>query len=241
MRKLSNLWLESFFYAQMKAIKQWQAEERPREKMATRGAEALSNAELLAIILHTGDSGLTAVDLARELIDLAGGSLKNLSVMTPDKMSSVKGIGPAKAVTIAAAVELGKRIAQDRCEELPTVYSSRAVADMMFPQMGGLLHEECWILYLNRANRLIGKERISSGGVSSTVMDVKIIAKKAVEKLAGSIILLHNHPSGNVIPSSEDKRQTMALRKAVSLFDIDLIDHIIIGNGRYFSFCDEGI
>lgn len=225
----------------MKAIKQWQTEERPREKMATKGAEALSNAELLAIILHTGDSGRTAVDLGRELIDLAGGSLKDLAAMTPDRMSSLKGIGPAKAVTIAAAVELGKRIAQDRCEELPAVYSSRAVADMMIPQMSGLLHEECWVLYLNRANRLIGKERISMGGVSSTVMDIKIIAKKAVEKLAGSIILLHNHPSGNVIPSNEDKRQTLALRKAVSLFDIDLMDHIIIGNSRYFSFCDEGI
>ncbi|MBR0533432.1 MAG: DNA repair protein RadC [Bacteroidales bacterium] len=225
----------------MKAIKQWQAEERPREKMATRGAEALTNAELLAIILHTGDSGHTAVDLARELIDLAGGSLKALSALTPDRMSSLKGIGPAKAVTIAAAVELGKRIALDSCEELPPIYSSRAVADMMRPQIGNLLHEECWVLYLNRANRLIGKERISYGGVSSTVMDIKIIAKKAVEKLAGSIILLHNHPSGNVTPSSEDKRQTLALRKAVSLFDIDLMDHIIIGNSRYFSFCDAGI
>lgn len=209
--------------------------------MATKGAEALSNAELLAIILHTGDSGRTAVDLGRELIDLAGGSLKDLAAMSPDRMSSLKGIGPAKAVTIAAAVELGKRIALDRCEELPAVYSSRAVADMMLPQMNGLLHEECWVLYLNRANRLIGKERISVGGVSSTVMDIKIIAKKAVEKLAGSIILLHNHPSGNVVPSFEDKRQTLALRKAVSLFDIDLMDHIIVGNGRYFSFCDEGI
>ena len=209
--------------------------------MATKGAEALSNAELLAIILHTGDSGRTAVDLGRELIDLAGGSLKDLAAMSPERMSSLKGIGPAKAVTIAAAVELGKRIALDRCEELPAVYSSRAVADMMLPQMNGLLHEECWVLYLNRANRLIGKERISVGGVSSTVMDIKIIAKKAVEKLAGSIILLHNHPSGNVVPSFEDKRQTLALRKAVSLFDIDLMDHIIVGNGRYFSFCDEGI
>ena len=225
----------------MKAIKQWQAEERPREKMATRGAEALSNAELLAIILHTGDSGRSAVDLARELIDLAGGSMRDLAEMTPDGMSSLKGIGPAKAATIAAAVELGKRIALDRCDELPTIYSSKAVADMMMPQMGCLLHEECWVLYLNRANRLIGKERISMGGVTSTVMDIKIIAKKAVEKLAGGIILLHNHPSGSVMPSTEDKRQTQALRKAVSLFDIDLIDHIVIGNSRYFSFCDEGI
>ena len=225
----------------MKAIKQWQAEERPREKMATKGADALSNAELLAIILHTGDSGLTAVDLGRELIDLAGGSLKDLAGMTPDKMTTLKGIGPAKAVTIAAAVELGKRIALDRCEELPKIYSSKAVADMMRPEMEGLLHEECWVLYLNRANRLIGKERISKGGVSSTVMDIKIIAKKAVEKLAGSIILLHNHPSGTVAPSAEDRRQTTALRKAVSLFDIDLLDHIIFGNSRYFSFCDEGI
>ena len=225
----------------MKAIKQWQAEERPREKMATRGADALSNAELLAIILHTGDSNRTAVDLARDLLDLAGGSLKDLAAMTPDRMSSLKGIGTAKAVTIAAAVELGKRIALDSCEELPTIYSSRAVADMMIPQMGSLLHEECWVIYLNRANRLIGKERISIGGVSSTVMDIKIIAKKAVEKLAGSIILLHNHPSGSVRPSTEDKRQTAALRKAVSLFDIDLLDHIIVGNGCYYSFCDEGI
>lgn len=225
----------------MKAIKQWQAEERPREKMATKGADALSNAELLAIILHTGDSGLTAVDLGRELIEYAGGSLKDLAGMTPDRMTALKGIGPAKAVTIAAAVELGKRIALDSCEELPPVYSSKAVAEMMRPQMGGLLHEECWVMYLNRANRLIGKERISMGGVASTVMDIKIITKKAVEKLAGSIILLHNHPSGNVVPSAEDRRQTMALRKAVSLFDIDLMDHIIIGNSRYFSFCDEGI
>ena len=225
----------------MKAIKEWQAEERPREKMATRGADALSNAELLAIILHTGDSKRTAVDLARELIDFADGSLSNLAAMTPERMSSLKGIGPAKAITIAAAVELGKRIALDRCEELPAIYSSKVVADMMIPQMSGLLHEECWVLYLNRANRLIGKERISIGGVAATVMDIKIITKKAVEKLAGSIILLHNHPSGSVIPSSEDKRQTLALRKAVSLFDIDLMDHIIVGKNRYFSFCDEGI
>ena len=225
----------------MKAIKEWQAEERPREKMAARGAEALSNSELLAIIIRSGDNSKTAIDISRELLELSGGSLKELSLMAPEKMSSIKGIGPAKAITVAAAVELGKRIAIESSEELPTIYSSRAVADMMAPQMGGLLHEECWVLYLNRANRLIGKERISTGGIASTVMDIRIIAKKAVERLSSGIILLHNHPSGSVMPSAEDKRQTLALRKAVSLFDIDLLDHIIIGNGRYFSFSDEGI
>jgi DNA repair protein RadC len=225
----------------MKSIKEWQADERPREKMATRGAEALSNAELLAILIRTGDSSKTAVDLSRDLIESANGSIKELSSMSPERMSLVKGIGLTKAITITAAVEFGKRIATEGKANLPTVFNSRVVAELMTPFMRDLPHEECWVLYLNRANKLIGREKLSVGGVSSTVMDVKIITKKAIEKLSSGIVLVHNHPSGNVLPGEEDRRQTVSLRKAIELFNIVLVDHIIIGKNDYYSFADENL
>ncbi|MCF0163635.1 MAG: DNA repair protein RadC [Bacteroidales bacterium] len=225
----------------MRTIKEWREEERPREKLMAKGAEALTEAELLALLLRTGDRGKDAVQSAREILEAAGGTIHGLASLSLDKLQSLKGIGVAKSLTIIAAVEIGKRICQTEAPVLPRIYSSKTVADIMSPIMRGLRHEECWIMYLNRSNKLISKERVSSGGVCATVVDIKIIIKKAIEKLASGIIMLHNHPSGTPYPGENDKKQTKLLREAASLMDIDLIDHVIIAGEKYYSFKDEGL
>lgn len=217
-------------------------DDRPREKMIMNGAASLSNAELLAILLRTGTGRYNAVDTARLLLQSAGGKLRDLSAMSIDKICAVEGIGRTKAVTIAAALEIGRRSCSDDSSiEKLSITSPQMAYRKMLPQMKGLLHEECWILYLNRANYVIAKEKVSSGGLDSTTVDVKMIARRALEKLASGAILLHNHPSGNPTPGNADISLTQKLRKALEFFDISLIDHIVVCDDRYYSFADECI
>ena len=221
------------------SIKTWNEEERPREKLMHQGAAALTNAELLAILIGSGTRSLTAVDLARELIAGCDGRLDALSRQGASRLMAVEGVGPAKATTILATFELARRLAAEIPQDELTIRTSETVARMMAPFLRDLPHEECWVLYLNRGSRLIGKEKVSSGGTGSTVIDIKIIVKKAVERLASGLILVHNHPSGNPRPGEQDRLQTDALRKAAAVFDIALVDHVIIGKKNYFSFSDE--
>ncbi|MBQ0024571.1 MAG: DNA repair protein RadC [Bacteroidales bacterium] len=220
-------------------IKKWRVEERPREKLVRLGAGAVTNAELLAILLQSGTTDRTAVDIAREIIDDAGGSLNFLSGFSIEKLKRISGIGPAKAVTIQACFELAKRMSAEIPKEEPTITSSEMVVRIMAPLLQNLPHEECWVLFLNKANKLICKEKISSGGIDQTTMDIRIIAGKALDRLACGVILVHNHPSGNRFPGDADKARTIALKKALSVFDIALLDHIIVAGKKYFSFSDE--
>ncbi len=223
------------------SIKQWQAEERPREKLKVKGAAALSDAELIAIILGSGHKEETAVDVARNLISSNENSLRALARLPVDKLMERKGIGPSKAIAISAVFEIAKRFSLTEIKSKAQIQSSAYAAKIISPILRDLSHEECWVMYLNRANKLISKERLSIGGVSATVVDVKIVIKNALDKLASSIILIHNHPSGNPKPGENDKVQTRMLKDAAALFDISLLDHLIIAGDEYFSFADDGI
>jgi len=223
------------------SIKEWQEEERPREKLMAKGPAALDDSELMAIILGSGTKGVTAVDLARELLASSNNSYRELSRLTTDKLISRNGIGPAKAITISAMFEIARRFSIAENRSLVQIQSSSSAAGLISPILRDLSHEECWVMYLNRANKLISKERLSIGGVSATVVDVKIVIKNALEKLASSLILVHNHPSGNSRPGENDKVQTRLLKDAAALFDISLLDHLIIAGDEYFSFADDGI
>lgn len=223
------------------SIKQWPEEERPREKLRAKGPNALSDAELIAIILGSGTKDETAVDVARNLISSNGNSLRELSKLPIERLIERKGIGPSKAIAITAIFEIAKRFASIEIKSLTQIQSSAYAAKIISPILRDLSHEECWVMYLNRANKLISKERLSIGGVSATVVDVKIVLKNALEKLASSIILVHNHPSGNPKPGENDKVQTRLLKDAAALFDISLLDHLIIAGDEYFSFADDGI
>jgi len=223
------------------SIKQWQQEERPREKLRAKGAGSLSDSELFAIILGSGTKDETAVDVARNLISSNDNSLRELSKLPYEKLVERNGIGPTKAIAIVAVFEIARRFASTELKSLTQIQSSAYAAKIISPILRDLSHEECWVMYLNRANKLISKERLSIGGVSATVVDVKIVIKNALEKLASSIILIHNHPSGNTKPGENDKIQTKLLKDAAALFDISLLDHLIIAGDEYFSFADDGI
>ena len=215
-------------------------DERPREKLLDKGAGVLSNAELLAIMLRTGIGNLNAIDLGRELLRSGGGTLNSVAAMPLERLCALNGIGPSKAATIVAAFELGRRaFSENALEGKRTVSDPRTVYQLMIPHMRGLDHEECWVLFLNRANFLIGKEMMSKGGLESTVMDCKMIARRALEKKSSSVILVHNHPSGSAMPGSADVNQTAVLKKALATCDICLTDHVVISDNGYYSFADE--
>ncbi len=223
------------------SIQEWAAEERPREKFLKSGSTSLGNAELLAILLRSGNREKNAVDLARIILHKANNNLHNLEKFTFSDLSSINGIGEGKALSIMASFELARRLALEEVPEQAPIYSSEDAAKSMIPILKNLTHEECWIIYLNRSNKMIAKEKITSGGTNSTIVDIKIIIKSAIEKLASSIILIHNHPSGNPLPGEIDKNQTKRLQRAADTCDLILTDHIIIAGGRYFSFLDEGL
>lgn len=221
-------------------IKELCIDERPREKMIEKGAEAMSNTELLAILLRTGSGKMNAIDVARELLAKGNGKLNELAVMPTSLLCETNGIGPGKAVTIAAAFELGRRCACEPIIDSRTAISSpRTVFRLLQPHMKGLDHEECWVLYLNRANYLIAKERISSGGLDSTTLDSRIIVRKALERKASGIIISHNHPSGSAMPGNADIQATRQLEQALKTCDISLLDHVVIAEDCYYSFADE--
>ena len=215
-------------------------DDRPREKMLEKGASVLSNAELLAIMIRTGTGKMNAVDVARTLLTVAEGRLNAIADMSMEKMCSVGGIGKSKAVAIAAAFELGRRCAMEMVvPEKVAVSSPKTVFRMMLPYMRGIDHEECWAIFLNRANYVLGKECISKGGLESTVVDVKSILRRALERKASGVILVHNHPSGNALPGQADIRQTGILKKALQTCEIYLVDHVVIAEDSWYSFADE--
>ena len=223
------------------ALTTWAVEERPREKVMANGVQYLSDTELLAILLGSGTKHMTAVELARLIMKGAGNSLQLLGRQGIGELVRLKGVGPAKATSILAALELGRRRAGMKHVEKTSVKSSETVYKLFHPLMGDLEHEEFWLLMLNRANRVLGKYKVSQGGLSGTVIDTRIILKKALDILASSIIVCHNHPSGNKQPSDADLKITEKLKKAAEMLEIKLLDHVIIADKSYFSFADEGL
>jgi DNA repair protein RadC len=222
-------------------ITDWAAEDRPREKLLQKGTSSLSDAELLAILINAGTRDKSAVDLGRELLGMVNNNLNSLGKLGIAEIVKLRGIGPARAVTIAAALELGRRRKLAEAEEVLQVKCSKDVADIFKALLSDLPHEEFWILFLNRSNKVINRMRLSQGGVSGTVTDVRVAMKKAVEYLASGIIVCHNHPSGNLTPSESDTKITLKMKEAGNLLDIQLLDHLIISENDYFSFADNGL
>lgn len=221
-----------------RSIKSWAEEDRPREKMLLKGKEALSNAELIAILMGSGSRTESAVDLAKRVLNGAS-NLNELGKKSIDFLTSYKGIGEAKAVSIAAALELGRRRQAETPNKKVKISSSIDAFELMGPFLEDLNHEEFWIVLLNRRNEVINREKVSSGGVSSTAVDPKLIFKSALSHLASGIVLFHNHPSGQIEPSIEDINITQKLINGGKLLDINILDHIIVGNKKYYSFKDE--
>ena len=226
---------------QTTGIKDWALEDRPREKLMTKGLSSLSNAELLAILIRSGGPEASAVDLARQVLKQAGNNLQELGRKSVNDLVKHQGIGPVKAVTIVAALELGRRRKNSDLQEKVRISGSQDVFAMYQPLIGDLPHEEFWVLLLNRSNRVVDNIRISQGGISGTVIDVRLILKNALDRLASSLILCHNHPSGNLKPSDADIKITTKISEAGRTMDIQLLDHIIIADNSYFSFSDEGM
>lgn len=227
--------------AQNYPISQWMKNERPREKLLSKNPDALTDAELLAILLHHGTRQKTALDLARELLLLGQENLSELGRLSLKEMMKIKGIGEAKAITLAAAFELGRRRACSKPLEKLTITESRDIAHYLKNRLQDLSHEVFGVLYLNRANKVNHFELISQGGITGTVADPRIILRKALEEEAVSLILCHNHPSGNLKPSRADELLTQKIKEAALLLDIRVLDHIIVSDQGYFSFADDGL
>ena len=222
-------------------ISEWAVEDRPREKLIQKGTASLSDAELLAILISSGTKEKSAVDLGRELLALVNNNLNSLGKLSINDLTKLHGIGSARAVTIAAALELGRRRKLAEAPELPQIKCSKDVSDIFQPLLSDLAYEEFWILFLNRSNRVINRMKLSQGGISGTVTDVRLVLKKAIEYLASGIILCHNHPSGNLNPSESDSNITRKIKEAGNLMDIQLLDHLIISDKDYYSFADNGL
>ena len=222
------------------SIKQWSASDQPREKLLHLGAKFLSEAELIAILMRIGTRNKSAVDVAKELMNQHQNSLAALAKLTVHELMMIKGIGEAKAVSIAAALELGRRRVTENALQKSQISSSQDVYDIIHSRMRDLTREEFWIILLDRRSKVIAIEEIHIGGMSAMVVDPKIIFQKALERKASSVILSHNHPSGAPSPSMEDIRLTEKVKLAGSYIDIKVLDHIIIGEGAYYSFADEG-
>ena len=222
-------------------IKDWSAEDRPREKLLLKGKSALSDAELIAILLGTGTASASAVDLGKKLLQNTSHNLDELAQLSVKELMKVKGIGQAKAITIVAAMELGRRRKEFIAEEKAKITSSNDAYELIKGDLMDLPHEEFWIILTNRAQRVIKKQQISSGGVTGTVADPKMIFKLAVEELASGLLLVHNHPSGNLTPSEADITLTKRLKESGKLLEIQVLDHLIVAGKRYFSFADEGL
>lgn len=222
-------------------LKDRKEDEQPREKLMGKGAAALSDAELLAILISSGTKERSAIDLARDVLHHAQNNLHELGRLSLKELQQTKGIGEARAITIAAALELGRRRQTNAGLKRESINSSKAAADIIIPLLRDLNHEAFCVLYLNQSNKLIKQELISSGGITGTVVDLRIILKNALLNNSSQIIVAHNHPSGNLTPSEADKKLTKKLRDAAALMDIKLLDHVIIGDINYLSFQDEGL
>jgi len=221
-------------------INQWAEDDKPREKLMLKGKQVLSDAELIAILIGSGSRNESAVDLSKRILSKVE-NLKALGRMTLQQLMEFKGIGEAKAVTILAAMELGRRRGSEEEVELKKISSSKSVFDIMQPIIGELIHEEFWVLYLNNSNKVIYKSQLSKGGITGTVVDIRIVFKTAFEQNAVNIILCHNHPSGILQASDADKQITRKLKEAGKMLDINVLDHLIVTNSGYISFADDGI
>ncbi len=222
-------------------ILSWAEEDRPREKLVLKGKSTLSEAELLGILIGSGTRSLSAVDVCKLILQETGNDLNQLAKLTVKDLQKFKGIGEAKAISIVAALELGRRRKEAPPAKRIKITSSQDAYDAIKPELWDQPHEEFWLLMLNRANQVIRKERSSAGGVAGTVTDPKIIFKAALQHLASSLILVHNHPSGNLKPSEADLRLTKKLKEAGALLDIPVLDHLIFTDHGYYSFADEGV
>ncbi len=223
------------------SIKNWQEDDKPREKMMLRGSAALTDAELLTILISSGTKDRSALDLAKDILALAHNNLRELGRLSLKELQQIKGIGEARAITIAAAMELGRRRQLSEGLERATIRSSRDAVEIVMPQLQDLTHESFCVVYLNQAGKVIKSEIVSSGGLTATVADIRIILKNALLCNAAQLIMAHNHPSGNKNPSEADKVLTRKMRESALLMDIKLIDHIIIAGNDYLSMGDEGL
>ena len=222
-------------------IKQWAKDDRPREKLLSIGAENLSDSELLAILIHNGTPNKSAVDLAKEILRLGNNNLDELGTLSIKQFTKVKGIGEAKAITIAAALELGRRRQAGSLPEKEVFVTSKQVASFLKERLKDYPREVFAVIYLNRANKVISFDIISEGGITGTVADPRVILKSALEKNAVSIILSHNHPSGSLRPSKADESLTERIKLAASFLDIRVLDHVIVSNEGFYSFADDGL
>lgn len=223
------------------SIKTWAEEDRPREKLLLKGKQSLSDAELIAILLGSGSTNESAVALSKRILASVDNNLNALGKLTVKDLVKFRGIGEAKAISIVAALELGARRQVADVLQKDQVTGSKDAFQIMAPYLVDLPHEEFWVMYLNRANKVLAKEKLSQGGVAGTVADIKIIFKRAIELLASSIILAHNHPSGNLKASQADLQLTKKMKEAGQLMEVNVLDHLIIGaDGGYLSLADEG-
>jgi DNA repair protein RadC len=223
------------------SIKQWAKDDRPREKLLEKGAENLSNSELLAILIHNGTREKTAVDVAKDVLKLGKDSLTELGKLSIKELMKIKGIGEAKAITIAAALELGRRRQAAGSLSKAAVASSNDIAQYLKAKLKDYRHEVFAVMYLNRANKVNHFEIISEGGITGTVADPRVILRKALEQDAVNIILCHNHPSGSLKPSKADEQLTAKIKEGARFLDIAVLDHIIVSEDGYYSFADEGL
>ena len=228
-------------YNQSLNIKSWAEADRPREKLALKGKNTLSDAELVAILIGSGNKKETAVELSKKILSSIDNDLNKLGKLTLADLIQFNGIGEAKAITIIAALEIGRRRKTSEVIKRPKVKSSKDAYNSIAQVLSDILHEEFWVIYLNRNNEILKQENISKGGVSGTIADSKIIFKRAIEALASAMILCHNHPSGNLKPSNADIQLTDKLKEVGKMLDIPVLDHLIIGEKDYFSFADENL
>jgi len=223
------------------SIKNWSEDDRPREKLLQRGRTVLTNAELVAILIGSGSRSESAVDLSKRILASVNNNLQNLGRLSIHQLMQFKGIGEAKAITIAAALELGRRRGAENVEIATQVTSSKDIHGIMHPILADLDHEQFWILYLNHANRVVHKMQLSKGGISQTIVDTRLVLKKALELNATGMILAHNHPSGTLKASKSDIQTTEKLQNAAKSMDMRVLDHLIFTDGGYYSFADSGL
>lgn len=222
------------------SIPQWRADDRPREKYFQKGATSLSDAELIAILLRTGTSTYSAVDIAKQLLHSCDNQLNKLADLSLERLIETNGIGPAKAVTLQAAFELGRRIRSERIENERHIHSSEDVLEIMQKKIAHLRHEEFWVIYLNQAARILQIEQIGKGGLTSTTVDIRLIFHTALSCEATNIIVCHNHPSGSLKPSKADIMLTCQIEEAANFFNINFMDHIILHKDSFYSFQENG-
>ena len=223
------------------SVKNWALEDRPREKLMMKGVSALSDSELLAILIGSGTRDLSAVEVCKTILQSAGNDLNKLARYSVSDLKQHKGIGDAKAISIVSALELGRRRKNTEAKEVKKITSSRDAYQIFYPVLSDLNHEEIWVLLLSRSNRVEKTMFVSKGGISSTVFDVRLVLREALNVYASGIILAHNHPTNNCIPSEQDLKITTKLKDAAKLMDINLLDHLILCDETYYSFADENI